>query len=50
VAARGNSALAQMLSTIHYGDYVSGYLGLLNQVDPTAIAGIVELKARMAEA
>ena len=49
VAARGNSALAQMLSTIHYGDYVSGYLGLLNQVDPTAIPGIVELKARMAE-
>ena len=50
VAARGNSALAQLLSTIHYGDYVSGYLGLLNQVDPTAIPGIVELKARMAEA
>jgi glucose/mannose-6-phosphate isomerase len=50
VAARGESALAQMLSTIHYGDYVSGYLGLLNEVDPTAIAGIVELKARLAEA
>ena len=50
VAARGQSRLAQMLSTIHYGDYVSGYLGLLNKVDPTAIAGIVELKARLAEA
>jgi glucose/mannose-6-phosphate isomerase len=49
VAAHGRSALAQLLSMIHYGDYVSGYLGLLNQVDPTAIPGIVELKARMAE-
>jgi len=50
VAARGQSALAQMLAMIHYGDHVSGYLGLLNQVDLTAIPGIVELKARLAEA
>jgi glucose/mannose-6-phosphate isomerase len=50
VAARGESALAQMLAMIHYGDYVSAYLGLLNQVDLTAIPGIVELKARMSEA
>ena len=34
IATRGQSALAQMLSTVHYGDYVSGYLGLLNQVAP----------------
>jgi glucose/mannose-6-phosphate isomerase len=50
IAARGNSALAQMFSLIHYGDYVSGYLGLLNEQDPTSIPGIKELKARMAEA
>jgi glucose/mannose-6-phosphate isomerase len=50
IAARGQSRLAQMLSMIHYGDYVSGYLGLLNEVDPTVIAGIVELKARLTEA
>jgi len=50
VAARGNSALAQMLSTLYYGDYVSGYLGLLNEQDPAATPGILELKARMAEA
>jgi glucose/mannose-6-phosphate isomerase len=50
IAARGNSALSQMLSTIHYGDYVSGYLGLLNEQDLTTIPGILELKARMAEA
>lgn len=50
VAARGSSPLAQMFSLIHYGDYVSGYLGLLNEQDPTAIPGIVELKKRMAEA
>ena len=50
IAARGQSRLAQMLSMIHYGDYVSGYLGLLNEVDPTVIAGIVELKVRLTEA
>jgi len=49
IAARGQSALAHMLSMIHYGDYVSGYLGLLNEQDPTTIAGIVELKKRLAE-
>jgi glucose/mannose-6-phosphate isomerase len=49
IAARGNSALAQMLSTVHYGDYVSGYLGLLNEQDLAATPGILELKARMAE-
>jgi len=50
IAARGSSPLAQMFSLIHYGDYVSGYLGLLNEQDPTAISGIVEFKKRMAEA
>ncbi len=49
MAARGDSALAQMLSTLHYGDYVSGYLGLLNEQDLAATPGILELKARMAQ-
>lgn len=47
IAARGQSRLAHMLGMIHYGDYVSAYLGLLNQVDLTAIPGIVELKERL---
>ena len=39
-----------MLSTHRHGDYVSGYLGLLNEQDPAATPVILELKARMAEA
>jgi glucose/mannose-6-phosphate isomerase len=49
VAARGETALAQMLSLVHYGDYVSGYLGLLNEMDPTKVPEIVELEERLAE-
>ncbi len=45
--ARGRSALAQILSVIHYGDYVSGYLALLYEADPSRMDAIVELKQRM---
>lgn len=44
VAARGERPLAQMLSAIHYGDYVSFYLALLNGVDPSHINAINYLK------
>lgn len=50
VRAQGNSALAQMLWTIHFGDYVSFHLAALNNVDPTPIALINYLKQRLAEA
>jgi glucose/mannose-6-phosphate isomerase len=43
-AARGERPLAQMLSIIHFGDYVSYYLALLNGVDPTRIDAINYLK------
>jgi glucose/mannose-6-phosphate isomerase len=49
LAARGQSALAQVLSVIHYGDYVSGYLALLYETDPSRMDAITELKQRMAE-
>jgi glucose/mannose-6-phosphate isomerase len=39
-----------MLSLIHFGDYVSFYLAMLNGVDPTPVETIVFLKRRLAEA
>jgi len=47
---RGESRLAHMLSLIHFGDYVSFYLSLLNGVDPTPVETIAFLKQRLAEA
>jgi glucose/mannose-6-phosphate isomerase len=47
---RGESRLAQMLSLIHFGDYVSFYLAMLNGVDPTPVETIAFLKRRLAEA
>jgi glucose/mannose-6-phosphate isomerase len=48
VSTRGKSALAQMMSLILFGDYVSGYLALLYEVDPTPTTVIDELKAWLA--
>ena len=48
--AQGQSALAQMLWTIHLGDFASYYLAALNQVDPTPVALIGYLKQKLAEA
>lgn len=49
VWGRGDRKLAQMLSLIHYGDYVSYYLAMLNEVDPTPVDTIAFLKRRLAE-
>ncbi len=49
VEARGESPLAQMLSAIHFGDYVSDYLAMLYEVDPTPVKVIDYLKERLAE-
>ena len=48
VNSRGKSALAQVMSLILLGDYVSGYLALLYEVDPTPTTVIDELKAWLA--
>jgi glucose/mannose-6-phosphate isomerase len=48
VLARGKSALAQMLTLILFGDYVSAYLAFLYGEDPTPTAVIDELKAWLA--
>ena len=47
VEARGRSALAQVLSLVHFGDYVSYYLAMLNAVDPWSIGNIEFVKDRL---
>ena len=49
VEALGESPLAQMISLVLFGDYVSFYLAILNRVDPTPVASIDYLKSRLAE-
>ncbi|MFO7996176.1 MAG: bifunctional phosphoglucose/phosphomannose isomerase [Dehalococcoidia bacterium] len=47
--ARGESALAQVLSLVLLGDYVSFYLAMLNEVDPTSIDAIDFVKQYLAQ-
>ena len=49
VWGRGRSKLSQMLSLIHFGDFVSFYVAMLNGVDPTPVENIAFLKRRLAE-
>ena len=49
VEGGGQSALAQILSTVLLGDYVSYYLALLNGVDPSVTTAIDNLKAWLAQ-
>lgn len=44
VTPRGESRLARMFSVIHLGDWVSFYLAMLNNVDPTPVERITYLK------
>jgi glucose/mannose-6-phosphate isomerase len=46
----GESALSQMMSLVLLGDWVSYYLGILNDTDPTPVKVIDYLKKRLAEA
>ena len=50
VKARGQSRLAQQMSLVQFGDYVSFYLAMAYEVDPTPIGPIVTLKEKMAKA
>lgn len=45
----GDTALAQMLHAIQYGDYMSLYAAIAYDEDPTAIAPIVQLKEMLAQ-
>lgn len=49
VEAKGSSPLSQMMSTILLGDYVSFYLALLNEVDPSPVPVIDAVKERLAQ-
>jgi len=49
VEARGESALAQVLSSVHLGDYASFYLSMLNEVDPTSTDAINLVKRQLAQ-
>jgi len=49
VDAEGKSPLAQMLSMIFFGDYVSLYLAILAGVDPSPTTAIADLKRWLAD-
>lgn len=48
--AQGENALAQMMSLVLFGDWVSYYLAILNETDPTPVKVIESLKKRLAGA
>jgi glucose/mannose-6-phosphate isomerase len=48
VAARGVLPFARVLSSAYVGDYASLYLALLYGIDPSPVAAIEDLKARLA--
>jgi glucose/mannose-6-phosphate isomerase len=48
VEALGTTALAQMMSLVLFGDYVSFYLAILNETDPTALAAVDFVKSYLA--
>jgi glucose/mannose-6-phosphate isomerase len=50
VEAWGDGPLAHQVSAMAYGDWTSYYLALASGIDPTDIAAIDHLKARLAEA
>lgn len=47
IRSRGRSLLARFLTVMLFTDYVSYYLALLNEKDPTSIGYINELKERL---
>jgi glucose/mannose-6-phosphate isomerase len=47
IAARGTSPLAQVMSLVLLGDFVSVYLALMNGVDPSQAGVLAEFKAAL---
>jgi glucose/mannose-6-phosphate isomerase len=47
ITARGSSPLAQMMSLVLLGDFMSVYLALLNGVDPSQAGAVAEFKASL---
>jgi glucose/mannose-6-phosphate isomerase len=49
VETPGTTPLAQLLTSVYFGDLTSYYLGMLNGVNPSPVPAIMRLKARLAE-
>jgi len=49
ITQKGANRVERLLKLIHYTDWVSYYAALLNNVDPTPVDRIQELKLKMAE-
>lgn len=49
IAGKGNTFFERMVDLIYFGDWVSYYLAILNQVDPTKISKIDLFKKRLKE-
>ncbi len=49
ITSQGDSRMAQMLSMVHYGDYVSFYLAIAYGINPTPVQNIAWLKKNLAE-
>jgi glucose/mannose-6-phosphate isomerase len=49
IDGQGHGKLAHMLSLIHFGDYTSFYLAMLNRTDPTPVDAIDHLKKQLAQ-
>jgi glucose/mannose-6-phosphate isomerase len=50
VEARGSQPLEQVFSATYFGDFVSYYLALINDIDPSDMDVINDLKTRLAQA
>ncbi len=50
VSEKGESRLAQQMSMIQFGDYMSYYVAMANRVDPTPVDNIRQLKEQLAQA
>jgi len=49
IMARGDSKLAKMLSVMFTGDYISVYLAILQNIDPTPVKIIEKVKNKLAK-
>ena len=49
ITQQGNNRVERLLKLIHYTDWISYYTALLNNVDPTPVKRIQELKSKIAE-
>jgi len=49
IDSQGKSELSQMMSLIYLGDWVSYYLAILNETDPTPVKAIDYLKKRLGQ-